>query len=49
MKNEEAYDRFDRSVFHPDILVNIYSPGGVRKFAVLLVARISMYINPLND
>ena len=49
MKNKVAHDRLDRSLFYPDILENIYSPGGIHKFAVLLVARISMYINHLND
>ena len=46
---KEAHVRFVMSLFHPDILLYFSSPASVHIFAVLLVKRISLYINPLNN
>ena len=44
--NKEAHVSFITCLYIP---VYISSPSGVHTFVVLLVRRISLYINPLND
>ena len=46
---KETYVRFVMSLFHSKIVLYLSSPAGVHIFAVLLVKRISLCINPLNN
>ena len=46
--NKETNDRLEKSLFYPDTLVrNTSSSAGVHAFAMSLVRRIKLYINPL--